>query len=762
MTQRMMTQRMHHSTASFLVLLVGLLLPALCGSAPADKSDWLPKANKQLQNWQTIFEQWQQTLPQTEVINQRQIEVAQLRQKAEACVQRQERRLKALNDKIQALGVQRADEPKDVKQLRKTTSRDKELLENRTTLCRLVALNSQELQIGLKAMRADIIAATLWHKEATTWSLLTDLPDSNFWLKTRTDQTFIWWPSLLVSLMIFLVFYPLAAYLSRFIQKHYPQAETQESPAAGTLFFNMLARRLPWIIGLVSLASLAYLGGYKLVGAALSALLLSLAVAPLLEVLLCRYSDRCHGGLPARVLLDLALIGLSLHIANIDTSLTPEAFHALYSSYMLLIMVFSMWLIHALSKRQALQGLRVLHIPLFAALAVGPVALWMGYRSLADWLISGVYGTVAGLLTTGVLYYLINSLFTQLSIESPSSNDALRKLLGYKPGESIKGLWLGRLISLIAATMLLAYWLPITWGVSKAEIAMAATYITDGFSIGAITIVPTKLLAAALVFFLLLTFARWLRNQLSERWLEHTHLDSGAQQLVVALTTYSIVIAAILLALGMAGVELQNLAIVAGALSVGIGFGLQNIVNNFVSGLILLFERPVKPGDWIIVGNTEGYVKKVSIRYTQIQTFDRADVLVPNSELISNQVTNWMLRDNMGRVVVPVGVAYGSNTEQVAEILNRIAREHPFILVNDPRVPAPRVLMINFGASSLDFELRCFIKDIDYRGSVRSDLLLAINRAFQEANIDIPYPQHVVHMADDSPLSQEEAPSSKC
>jgi small-conductance mechanosensitive channel len=182
-------------------------------------------------------------------------------------------------------------------------------------------------------------------------------------------------------------------------------------------------------------------------------------------------------------------------------------------------------------------------------------------------------------------------------------------------------------------------------------------------------------------------------------------------------------------------------------LSVGIGFGLQAIVNNFVSGLILLFERPIKTGDWIIVGNTEGYVKRISIRSTMIQTFDRADVIVPNSDLIANQVTNWMLYDPRGRIRVPVSVAYGSDTEKVRELLLEIANTHPEV-ITDGTSPTPRVLFLQFGDSSLNFELRCHIRNIDMRRIVMSDINFAIDKAFREHGVEIPFPQRDVHIRD--------------
>ncbi len=190
------------------------------------------------------------------------------------------------------------------------------------------------------------------------------------------------------------------------------------------------------------------------------------------------------------------------------------------------------------------------------------------------------------------------------------------------------------------------------------------------------------------------------------------------------------------------GLDLSNLAIVAGALSVGIGFGLQNVVNNFVSGLILLVERPVQVGDWVVVGDKQGYVRRIKVRATEIQTFDRASVFVPNSQLISEAVTNWTYADKMGRVIIPVGVAYGTELRTVMKILTEIGQSHPEVL----KQPAPAALFRGFGDSALNFELRCFLADVERTISVTSDLCLAIDDAFREAGIEIPFPQQDVYI----------------
>jgi small-conductance mechanosensitive channel len=222
-------------------------------------------------------------------------------------------------------------------------------------------------------------------------------------------------------------------------------------------------------------------------------------------------------------------------------------------------------------------------------------------------------------------------------------------------------------------------------------------------------------------------------------------MEHSARNALVTTFGYVAMAIAALVALSLAGISFGNLAIIAGALSVGIGFGLQNIVNNFVSGIIMLVERPVRNGDWIVVGDTEGYVQRISIRTTTIQTLDRADVIVPNSDLISGKVTNWTLGDTWGRIKIPIGVAYGSDVETVIETLLEIANNNEDVIKGNPQLPDPYVLFLDFGDSSLDFELRAIIRNINRRLRVISDINRAINAAFKKQGIEIPFPQRDVN-----------------
>ncbi|WP_292435392.1 mechanosensitive ion channel domain-containing protein, partial [Mesorhizobium sp.] len=197
---------------------------------------------------------------------------------------------------------------------------------------------------------------------------------------------------------------------------------------------------------------------------------------------------------------------------------------------------------------------------------------------------------------------------------------------------------------------------------------------------------------------------------------------------------YAGVALAALVGISAAGIDLSNLALVAGALSLGIGFGLQNVVSNFVSGLILLAERPFKVGDWIVAGDISGTVRKISVRATEIETFQRQSVILPNSNLINNAVGNWTHRNKLGRVDIKVGVAYGSDVKRVHAVLLGICRAHPMVLKN----PEPFVLFANFGPAALEFEIRVFVADVLNGSIVQNDIRFAIFDIFEDEHIEIP------------------------
>lgn len=295
--------------------------------------------------------------------------------------------------------------------------------------------------------------------------------------------------------------------------------------------------------------------------------------------------------------------------------------------------------------------------------------------------------------------------------------------------------WVGAgvdFILLLVATPMLFILAGVNGGIVRDYIMRAFV----GFRIGDATFSMVDILAAVGAFVGILTLTRLFQSAMQRGPFAHSRIDPGIQNSLTTLFGYVGLVIAAIVGLGMLGFNLTNLALIAGALSVGIGFGLQSIVNNFVSGIILLFERPVKAGDWIVTSSGEGIVKKISVRSTVLETFDRASVIIPNSELIASTVTNWTHKSALGRIRVSVGVAYGSDPEKVREVLLKCANDHPQIV----RYPEPFVVWQDFGASSLDFELRAFISDIAKGLQVRTDLRFAIYKAFREAGIEFPFP----------------------
>lgn len=276
-------------------------------------------------------------------------------------------------------------------------------------------------------------------------------------------------------------------------------------------------------------------------------------------------------------------------------------------------------------------------------------------------------------------------------------------------------------------------WLALTWGARWSDLAEVWTLLNNGVTMGGIRLSAGVVLTLVAVFALGVALTRLLQRVMRSTVLPRTRLDAGGRNAVLAGIGYVGFAIAGLAAISAAGLNLSSLAIVAGALSVGIGFGMQNIVSNFVSGIILLVERPVKEGDWIEVGGYSGYVRGINVRSTEVETFDRASVILPNSSLIAGAVLNRTHKSMAGRLQVPVSVTYDADPKTVERILLEIADTYPLILPE----PAPRVLFMDFGQDSMNFELRCWLRDVNFQLSAKSDMNFEIYEAFRRHGIRI-------------------------
>ncbi|GGE50924.1 mechanosensitive ion channel protein MscS [Actibacterium pelagium] len=385
------------------------------------------------------------------------------------------------------------------------------------------------------------------------------------------------------------------------------------------------------------------------------------------------------------------------------------------------------------------QGLRILAAVLIAGLLIAGA---FGYVALARYVLTQVVLTSGLLILILILHRLGREFIHQALVQENWLSEWMHKSLEMDEASTLRtNFWLGLAYDIMLGMLGILVGL-FLWGADRKDVAELLYQAVFGFQVGNFTFSLSNLFIAVVLFVGLVFVSRFVQRLLAERVLPQTQLDSGIRQSVKTAVGYVGIIIAAAAGFSALGLDLSNLAIVAGALSVGIGFGLQNVVNNFVSGLILLVERPVQVGDWVVVGGTQGYVKRIKVRATEIQTFDRASVFVPNSQLISDAVTNWTYADKMGRVIIPVGVAYGSNLRKIRDILTDIAHANPEVL----KQPEPVAVFRGFGDSALNFELRCFLADIEATIAVTSDLCLAIDDAFREAEIEIPFPQRDIHI----------------
>jgi small-conductance mechanosensitive channel len=388
--------------------------------------------------------------------------------------------------------------------------------------------------------------------------------------------------------------------------------------------------------------------------------------------------------------------------------------------------------------------------------SVGLTASMLGFERFSSMLIHATLTTFIILIIVRIALRLLSGGIESFMQLEWMRNRSFMQVLGLS--EATRKLQaLTKIIILVNAALVFL----VIWKVFDHFQDARDTIMSHEFIFGELTLSVKMVLLVIVILYLTSLFSWVLQAFVDSQVMTPRKMDRGIKESLKRLIHYGLFTLGFLIAVSIAGLELQKLTILAGALGVGIGFGLQNIVNNFVSGLILLFERPVKVGDIINIDQDWGTITKIGLRSTVFETFDKSEIIVPNADLIAQKVTNWTFSSKMARVVLPVGVAYGSPLEKVLEVLNKAAKEHPEVLPD----PQPNSIFEGFGNSSIDFQLRFWVRTIDERLRIRTEVAVIVDRLFREESIVIAFPQLDLHLrssdSDLQPLGGEKFTKSR-
>jgi len=691
--------------------------------------------------------------------------LTKIAEKADLCIQQQQAEQEKIQSSIDLLGQETQDEKRDVSEARKKILKEKGLSESKSAQCKLIAINAAKKTEELNALKQKMARSSLLHREDDILTVFSNikaiLPEYRLMFQYLLFSTQVSDSDVTANLLFsffsfsFFVFLVVFFILSKLKQSNLLvrfQSILYESDIKKKAI-HLVSRYLAALSGLAVFIGLYvvwthtynhdfFLFNLACFSAIYMAVRLSIAGLTLISSFYVEDNNHFLSDIGLSRTLDFAGIVFVVYLSFnnvIYLTINPHLFS--FTIYILIdaLCIISVWWFFYISRRCP-KNLKYFVYALQFVLILIALTASAGYLNLAGFVLRSMWFSLAffyAVLVVDILLRGILNIFAE-SVNKDSSHLTVKT-------RNISLLWFRIGLDLFC---FIAFVLGIVriWSVTGTSYSAVHGFLMDGFSVGSFSISPAKLVFGLIVFVIFWNLSGILKKFLKRRWADEMYIEVSALDALTTLTGYAGFIVAMILGLSVAGFNFSNLAMIAGALSVGIGFGLQNIVNNFVSGLILLFERPIKKGDWVVVKDVEGIVKRISVRSTIVQTFDHQDIIVPNSEFVSGIVKNWALDDISGRVRINVGVAYGSDVELVKAVLIDVVSKHPMVITSDPSLPPPTAWIINFGDSSVDFQVWFYVRDINRRPAIASDIRFAIYKTFRENGIEIPFPQRDVHI----------------
>jgi potassium-dependent mechanosensitive channel len=762
--------------AKYLNALIIPILLLVAGAGFATSSDLVFQPEKASQQLDTIHKNLPNIDKKLKRANNALLLVDTLREKADTCVSNAQSKLTELQKQLKELKPT-AIPSVETKAEQYLKTKTKELTERRGE-CQIVILRAKELHEHLSVVVSSLEAEKRLQITASFWQTLQSSPEiiknlggtfNTEKFKTKIGAQFSKTTTIFIVASVISIEIILYLLIGLFLKRWNGRTEHTTSQDIKRLLTKIVSRyrlALSLTLSMTVVASILYTVSDNYYFLVLSLVALFCVVALMMirfflhpkieipELVFAPPEITSKLALQLRMLV-IYLSSCALIYISLQDQPLPDEFFILSRTLFATLLAFNLagiiWLldrgINILKKHRRLQIL--INSLLVLGLVITLLTEWLGYRQLTDYLLSAVTLTLLLIFATVIAHKSIQFIFESFSPKQTSHEwqKTFNRVLGIKKSKNFTELVLLKFATITLLWGCFFILLLEVWGLPQIYQDKIHTAIFEGIFPGGLETSPWNFLMATYVYALLSIATRAIRTTIARQ--TSARIERGVKNSLAAIVGYIGFAVSLIIAMIVAGINFQGIAIIAGALSVGIGFGLQNIVNNFVSGLVLLLERPIKIGDRIVVGNVDGHVTKIRSRSTVIRTRERTDVIIPNAQLISEQVDNLMFENHYQRMSLLVGIAYGSDTKLAHDTLLEVANDHPEVLQIDGQKPL--ALFNGFGESSLEFELRVVIEDVDRRQIVRSELNFAIERAFRAKDIEIAFPQLDVHFKNAPP-----------